>query len=124
MLFEVNNNFMKYRLLIITLPLASFPFRSFAFERNIKGVSGYIVDIISSALIPFLVTLALAWFIWGVVTYIRASDNQEERKKGRQRIVWGIIALFFMIAFIGISAIFTNTLFNQNPILPQLYTND
>lgn len=100
------------------------PTITFAFQRSIKGFAAYFVEIISDFLIPFLVTLALTWFIWGVVSFIRAAENPEERKRGKQKIIWGIIALFFMIAFIGISSVFTTTLFNKGPILPQLYTND
>lgn len=112
----------------ITTTIALFftvsPLVTFAFERNVRGISDYIVDLISTALIPFLIALALTWFIWGVVSFIRAAENSEERKKGKKKIMWGIIALFFMIAFIGISSVFTNTFFNKNPILPQLYTNN
>jgi uncharacterized membrane protein YidH (DUF202 family) len=108
---------------IIIYSIALLPNLALAFEKNIKGIAQYVGDIISTALIPFLITLALAWFIWGVVSFIRAAENSDEREKGKKRMLWGIIALFAMISFIGISAIFTTTFFNENPILPQLYTN-
>lgn len=115
---------MKYFLITIVSFVTTTPVFVFAFEKNIKGFASHIVGIISSALIPFLITLALAWFIYGLASFIRAAENSDEREKGKKRMLWGILALFFMIAFIGISSIFTNTLFNQNPILPQLYTNN
>ena len=78
-----------------------------------------VVDIVGGAVMPLLFLAALTWFIWGVVEFIRNSDNQEKRKKGRARMLWGIIALFAMVSYLGITSVFTETLFNDRPFLPQ-----
>ena len=78
-----------------------------------------VVDILGTAIMPLMFLAALTWFIWGVVEFIRNSDNQEKRKEGRTRMLWGIIALFVMVSFLGITSIFTETFFNRQPFLPQ-----
>lgn len=85
-------------------------FRNFVIE---------VVDIIGGSVMPLLFLAALTWFIWGVVEFIRNSDNQEERKRGRAKMLWGIIALFVMVSYLGITSVFTETFFNRQPILPQ-----
>lgn len=85
-------------------------FRNFVIE---------VVDILGGAVMPLLFLAALTWFIWGVVEFIRNSDNQEKRKQGRSKMLWGIIALFVMVSYLGITSVFTESLFNRQPILPQ-----
>lgn len=97
---------------------------SFAFERTVKGVSKWIIDLFSGFLMPLLFTIALTWFIWGVAEFIRNAENSDARKKGKQKMLWGIIALFVMVTFLGITTIFTQTLFNDRPFLPQLFINN
>lgn len=58
-------------------------------------------------LIPIVFALCLLVFIWGLVTFIASSGNEEARTQGKQRMLWGIIALFVaasiwgVVAFIG-----------------------
>ncbi len=101
--------------------LAMMPLITNAQANTFRSIVGDIVELISTALMPLLFVMALTWFIWGVVEFIRNSDNQEKRKEGRSRMLWGIIALFLMVSYLGITSIFTQTLFNRQPFLPQLY---
>jgi uncharacterized membrane protein YidH (DUF202 family) len=93
----------------------------FAQTRTLRSIAGSIVELLGDLVMPLLFILALSWFIWGTIEFIRNSDNQEKRKEGRRRMLWGIIALFVMVAFLGITSIFTETFFNRQPSLPQLY---
>ena len=43
-------------------------------------------------LIPLLVTLGVVYFIWGVVQYV-IGGGDEAKKKGRDRMIFGIIGL-------------------------------
>ncbi len=48
---------------------------------------------------PIITLLALAAFVlftWGVVEYIRGSENDEKRKIGQQHMLWGIVGLTIM----------------------------
>jgi nitrogen fixation/metabolism regulation signal transduction histidine kinase len=107
-----------------TILLGFSPVVSFAAGRNIASIANNIKKFLSSLVVPMLFTIALSWFIWGVVDFIKSAENSEEREKGKTRMLWGIIALFAMIAFLGLTSILTNTFFNTGTILPQFYTGD
>jgi len=77
--------------------------------KSLLDILIWIKCIITSVLIPLIFTLAFLFFLWNVLTFIRSSDktNKEEAK---QRMVWGIIALFVMLGVWGIIKILSNTL--------------
>jgi hypothetical protein len=68
---------------------------------------------IFSAIIPFLIALAIIYFIWGVVMYV-VSDDEEAKSKGKDRIVYGIIGLAVIISVWGLVNILLNTFFGSN----------
>jgi FtsH-binding integral membrane protein len=41
---------------------------------------------------------ALLIFLFGVVEYIKNSDKDDDRKKGRSHIMWGIIGMAIMVS--------------------------
>jgi hypothetical protein len=59
-------------------------------------------------IVPALITLAIGYFIWGVIQFISASD-EEAKKMGRTKIVNGLIGLFVIMAFWGIIAVVKRT---------------
>lgn len=119
---------MKY-LSHIKIALVSFVsgFASFSFaqneQRTLRDVARSVADLLGSALMPLLFIFGLSWFIWGVVDFIGSADNKEKRALGRRRMLWGLVALFAMVSFLGLTSILTETVFNSQPILPQLYEN-
>ncbi len=58
--------------------------------------------------IPLLITIAVVYFIWGVIQYTLSSD-EEKKKTARGNIITGLIGLFVIIAFWGIIGLITNT---------------
>ena len=97
--------------------LAAVPF--FAFAADAFSILT-IVNQILGTIIPILITLAVVYFIWGVIQYTVSTD--EEAKKGaRGKIIQGLIGLFVIIAFWGIIGILRNT-FGVNP--QQLQRNE
>lgn len=68
------------------------------------------VDIIDTA-IPLVILFAVLFFIFGAIKLIYAAGDDSARTSGRQTMVWGIIALFFMTAIWGIVEIITRTFF-------------
>ena len=66
-----------------------------------KGILG--------AVIPFFMVLATVIFLWGVIQYITAGGEEEKIKSGRTYMIWGIIALFVMIAIWGLVNILAST---------------
>jgi len=55
--------------------------------------------------VPILIALAVLLFIWGLIKFIFASDNDEARAEGKKVMVWGIIALFVIVSVWGIVAL-------------------
>ena len=75
-----------------------------------------------NSVIPVLIALGVVYFVWGVITYV-ISDDEEAKKKGRNRIIYGIIGLAVIVAMWGLVGILTNTFGltgtnNGNIILP------
>jgi hypothetical protein len=69
--------------------------------------------------VPFLFTLAMVGFIWGIITYYLNPTNEEKRKNGKTFMIWGIIALFVMISMWGLVGVLSNT-FGIKTFLPQV----
>ncbi len=59
--------------------------------------------------IPLLIILAVIYFIWGVITYVVGGD-EEAKKEGRNRMIYGIIGLVVIISVWGLVRIVANTL--------------
>ncbi len=59
-------------------------------------------------IVPALITVAIGYFIWGVISFITASD-EEAKKIGRTKIINGLIGLFVILSFWGIIALVKNT---------------
>ncbi len=72
-----------------------------AFLAKIQGIL--------SAIIPFIVGLAVFVIIWGIFTYITHSAEEEKRQEAKQFILWGVIGVFFMLSIWGFVNILVNT---------------
>lgn len=87
--------------------LGAFPLAVFAADANAWTIIGAIGNILG-IVIPVLITLAVVYFIWGVIQYTVSTD--EEAKKGaRTKIIQGLIGLFVIVAFWGILSLITST---------------
>ena|SRR3989344_4536403 len=101
---------MKKTILYIITTLASFfPVVSFAALNGVKGLITDIGSIINS-LIPVLFGLALIFFFWGLAQFILHSGEEKTREEGKQKMLWGIIALFVFISIMGILRFIGSTL--------------
>ncbi len=87
---------------------------------TIPGIICRIGDILDTV-IPVLVVLGVVYFVWGVVTYVISSD-EEAKKSGRDRMIYGIIGLVVIVAMWGLVGILNNTFGlgagTQAPVLP------
>ncbi len=66
------------------------------------------IGLIMNTIIPFLIILGVLYFIWGVITYMIASE-EEAKTAGRNRIIFGIIGLAVIIGVWGLVRILNNT---------------
>ncbi len=60
------------------------------------------------AVLPILIALGVVYFVWGVITYM-VGDDEEAKKKGRDKIIFGIIGLAVIVGLWGLVKIVTNT---------------
>ena len=59
-----------------------------------------------------LIAVALVVFLYGIVLYIASAGNSTAQTKGRNLIMWGLIALTVLTSVWGIATMVSNSLFN------------
>ena len=70
-----------------------------------------IIGFINVYLVPFLFAIAFIVFIWGVFQYfIAGGANEEQRDKGKQFVMWGLIGFVVMVSLWGLVNLITGTL--------------
>lgn len=79
--------------------------------NNIKDGICKVGELLNT-LIPVLITLGVVYFVYGVITYVIASD-EEAKKTGRNRIIYGIIGLAVIVAVWGLVGILRDTFVPQ-----------
>ena len=88
-------------LVFAQLPPAQAP----AADGNLQSFIEQIADILN-ILLPIFVTLAVLAFFWGLIKFIFQAGD--EREKGKNIMIWGIIALFVIVSIWGIVAFLSN----------------
>lgn len=53
------------------------------------------------SVIPVLILLGVIFFVWGVVSFVIA-DDEEAKSKGRDRMIYGIVGLAVIIGMWGL----------------------
>lgn len=100
-------------LLALAQPTGGFIGCAAARPGTLEDVICQIGDILNF-LVPVLIALAVVIFIWGVITYVVGGD-EEAKKKGRERMIWGIIGIAVIVALWGLVRILTRTFNVDNP---------
>ncbi len=86
---------------IAALALPSF---AFAQSLNTAGLNSSInaLTVTVNYLVPFGLAVAVVVFIYGIIRYILAKD-QESQAKSRSYIIWGIIGIAVILAVLGLA---------------------
>ena len=97
---------------IILTGLILLPSITLAVDFNLAGstfkeIILYVVGIVNST-IPILVSVAFIVFFWGLSKFIIGADNDQEVKKGKEFMLWGILALFILISVRTILGLMSN----------------
>jgi len=66
-------------------------------------------QVIINSIVPVLIALGVVYFVWGVVTYLVNGGDEEAKKKGRDRIVYGIIGFAVIVGLWGLVNVVVNT---------------
>lgn len=103
--------------------LGIFPVVAFAAENATVISILKTISAILAILMPILIALAAIYFVWGILTFIMAKE-EEQKKAGRSKIINGLIGLFVIVAFWGIIGVVMRTfgVYNQLPqdVVPQV----
>lgn len=78
--------------------------------------SGFVLKIAQTIINPTITLLfgaAILLFVWGIVEYIRGSDDSSQRQTGARHMLWGIIGIFIMISAVAILKAFTNSIYGN-----------
>ena len=59
-------------------------------------------------LIPVIIGIALLLFLWGILRFLISQDDGK-REEAKKFMIWGIVALFVMVAVWGLVEIFAET---------------
>ena len=102
------NNKLKLGFIISAMTLM--PGLAFAQWRVLSwgDLVDFFYDVIYT-LIPIIVSLAVLVFIWGVFRYV-VSPNEEDKARGKQVMIWGIVGIFVMVSVWGLVNIIEGTL--------------
>lgn len=95
------------KIISLGLVFGSAPFFALAAGGTVDSILQQLVGYLNY-IVPALITLAVVYFIWGVITFMTSSD-EEAKKAGRTKIINGLIGLFVIVAFWGIIAVVKRT---------------
>lgn len=86
-----------------------------------QGLVTYVLCLIKSSVIPLLFAIAVVMFIWGAIKFfLIGADDAEKKVKGKQFMLWGIIALAVMISIWGLVKILGETFEIRTNFLPEV----
>lgn len=78
-------------------------------NANFADFANVIVCLVNAGFVPMLFAIALGFFVWGVWQYMLGNVDDGSREKGKQYMIWGIIALAVMLTVFQLVEIFGNT---------------
>lgn len=77
-----------------------------AFAQTVQSILGTLGGLINMVTI-IIVALALLAFLWGLTKWL--FGGVEDKDAGRQMMIYGVIALFVMVAVWGLVQVLANT---------------
>lgn len=87
---------------------------------NFQSLADYVTCVINNSIIPLIFALAVVMFVWGVVQFVINSDEEAKKAKGKQFMIWGIVALAVMVSVWGLVSILGGTFGINTTVLPQV----
>lgn len=89
-------------------------------NAKLGDVFNFITCLIGRSVVPLIFTLAVVMFMWGVVQFIMGAEEEAKRTKGKQFMLWGIVALFVMVSVWGLVRILGTTFGVNTNFVPQV----
>jgi hypothetical protein len=125
MKLKVQHNFMMNNLIVYASDdnLGGALQRNCPTPGNINNITDFInffTCTIMRAVLPLLVGLAVAGFVYGIVKYFLNPENEEKRKEGKTFMLWGVIALFIIVSIWSLVGILSGSFFSGGTKMPFL----
>lgn len=81
---------------LLTIPSLAFAGTGTALGgvRNLVEAAGDIIGLLA----PMFIALAVAVFFWGLIKYIANASDEAAKEGGKTLMIWGMIAIFIMVA--------------------------
>lgn len=76
---------------------------------KIADILNFSTCMIGKAILPLLLALAIAVFIYGVIQYAINAQEEKKREEGKKFITWGIVAVAVIVSIWGLIALLTTT---------------
>lgn len=92
---------------------------------SLEDVITYIINIFNR-LVPLLIAMAVFWFLFGVVEFIRSAGDSKARDNGRTTMVYGLIGIAVMFSVWGFVNLLVATFRVDNakqPDIPKFRTS-
>tara|TARA_B100001540_G_C15521021_1_gene512488 strand:- start:357 stop:599 length:243 start_codon:yes stop_codon:yes gene_type:complete len=77
--------------------------------NTIQGLIGDVQQVFDM-LLNIGIAVAILFFFWGVAKFILKAGDVGEHEKGKNLMVWGIVALFVIFSIKGIIVLVQNNL--------------
>ena len=89
--------------------------------ETFAGLVEKVTGSLASSIIKFIFALAFIYFFWGVGQSILSSGDEKGRAEGKQKMIWGIVALFVTASIWGILTLLSSDFGFSTPLaIPQL----
>ena len=90
-------------------------------SKNLSDLIKFFTCLIEVSIVPLIIALGVAMFVWGVVKFI-GNEQAAEREQGKQFMIWGIVGLAVIFSVWGLVNLLGNT-FGVRNVIPQLPVN-
>ncbi len=105
---------MKKISIALTGVLSAFaPALAFAQNPGVQDILDNQISPLLNSIIPLLITVGVIYFIWGIVQYVIA-DNEESKEKGKGKMMWGLVGLFVIVTFWGLIQVIQTSTDTEN----------
>ena len=74
-------------------------------QELVYKLNKYIIN----PLIVVMFSIALAYFLYGLVVFIKNAASKDARATGQQHMLWGLVGMVIMVSVFGILNLLINT---------------
>lgn len=86
-------------------------FPTITFAQGLQGYIGNVVTFIGTVVIPFLLGLALVFFVINVIRFfVIESKDEDGREKAKALAIYGVLAFVIIVIFWGIVNLFSDSI--------------